>query len=141
MKPFGTLGNFRGKTLIFFILITSGMDFLLFGCKSARLYAGNLKSLTCIDDQGLFGGILAGERFQDMLGSPSPTMSGLVTAIYDIGCAFGAVVAFVYGERIGRKNSILLANLIVIVGAAIQAASYNYWQMFASRIVSFRYRD
>lgn len=62
-------------------------------------------------------------------------MSGLVTAIYDIGCACGAVVAFVYGERIGRKNSILLANLIVIIGAAIQAASYSYWQMFAARIV------
>ena len=109
----------RGQTLIFFILLTSGMDFLLFGY-----------------DQGLFGGILAGERFQQMLGHPSPTMSGLVTAIYDIGCALGAVVAFVYGEKIGRKNSVILANIIVIVGAAIQAASYSYWQMFAARIVS-----
>ena len=118
MKPFPTIGNFRGKTLIFFILITSGMDFMLFGY-----------------DQGLFGGILGGDLFQDMLGHPSPTMSGLVTAIYDIGCAFGAVVAFVYGERIGRKNSILLANIIVIVGAAIQTASYDYWQMFVARIV------
>lgn len=114
----GTIGNFRGKTLIFFILITSGMDFLLFGY-----------------DQGLFGGILGGEGFQDILGNPNPTMNGLVTAIYDIGCAFGAVLAFVYGERIGRKNSILLANIIVIVGAAIQTASYDYWQMFVARIV------
>jgi MFS family permease len=63
-------------------------------------------------------------------------MSGLVTAIYDIGCALGAVTAFLFGEKIGRKKSILLANVIVIVGAAIQAASYDYWQMFAARIVS-----
>lgn len=79
---------------------------------------------------GLFGGILAGERFQDMLGNReylhrywiSPllltetpadsTMTGLVTAIYDIGCAFGAVTAFVFGEQIGRKRSIILANII-----------------------------
>ena len=69
----------RGNTLIFVILITSGMDFLLFGY-----------------DQGLFGGILAGEYFQDMLGHPGPTMSGLVTAIYDIGCALGAVVSTIH---------------------------------------------
>jgi MFS family permease len=62
-------------------------------------------------------------------------MTGLVTAIYDIGCALGAIVAFVFGEKIGRKRSIILANLIVIVGAAIQTASFGYWQMFVSRII------
>jgi MFS family permease len=79
------------------------------------------------DDQGLFGGILGGQRFKDTLGNPNPTMTGLVTAIYDIGCALGAVVAFVYGEKIGRKRSIILANLIVVIGAAIQTASFEYW--------------
>lgn len=102
----------RGKPLIALILVLSGTQFTLFGY-----------------DQGLFGGILAGERFQDMLGHPNPTMSGLVTAIYDIGCALGAVVAFVFGERIGRKRSVVLANMIVIVGAAVQAASYSYAQV------------
>lgn len=71
----------RGKALITMILITSGLDFLLFGY-----------------DQGLFGGILAGERFQHTLGKPNATMTGLVTAIYDIGCALGAVSAFFWGE-------------------------------------------
>jgi MFS family permease len=108
----------RGQSLIFIILLTSGLDFLLFGY-----------------DQGLFGGILAGERFQDMLGNPGATMSGLVTAVYDIGCAIGAVAAFIWGERLGRKWSIILANCIVIVGAAIQTASFSYAQMLVSRII------
>jgi MFS family permease len=69
------------------------------------------------------------------MGNPNPTMTGLVTAIYDIGCALGAVVAFVFGEKIGRKRSIILANLIVVVGAAIQTASFEYWQMFIARII------
>lgn len=107
----------RGKAVILVIILTSGIDFILVGY-----------------DQGLFGGVLAGERFQDMLGNPGPTMSGLVTAIYDIGCALDAVAAFIWGEKIGRKNSIIAANLVV-VGAAIQTASYSYWQMFASRII------
>ena len=85
----------RGTKLLAIILAASGLDFLLFGY-----------------DQGLFGGILAGEGFGNMLGNPSPTMQGLVTAIYDIGCALGAVAAFVWGERIGRKRSIIYANII-----------------------------
>jgi len=108
----------RGKALIILIILTSGINFILVGY-----------------DQGLFGGILAGERFQDMLGNPGPTMTGLVTAIYDIGCALGAVAAFIWGEKIGRKNSIIVANFIVVVGAAIQTASFDYWQMFVSRII------
>ncbi|GME53024.1 putative sugar transporter stl1 protein [Neofusicoccum parvum] len=111
----------RGRPLIILILTVSGVDFLLFGYDQGTF--------------GLFGGILAGERFQDMLGNPDSTMTGLVTAIYDIGCAFGAVTAFVFGEQIGRKRSIILANIIVIVGAAIQTASYSYAQMFVSRII------
>lgn len=78
----------RGKALLTMILITSGMDFLLFGY-----------------DQGLFGGILAGSRFQEMLGHPDSTMVGLVTAIYDIGCAAGAVAAYLFGEvSLPRKS-------------------------------------
>ena len=109
----------RGKALIAAILITSGLDFTLFGY-----------------DQGLFGGILAGERLQDTLGNPNSTMTGLVTAIYDVGCALGAVAAFVWGESLGRKKSIIYANVIVVVGATIQTASFDYWQMFVSRIVA-----
>jgi MFS family permease len=62
-------------------------------------------------------------------------MTGLVTAIYDIGCALGAVFAFMFGEQIGRKKSIILANVIVIIGAAVQTASFEYWQMFVARII------
>lgn len=62
-------------------------------------------------------------------------MTGLVTAIYDIGCALGAVFAFMFGEQLGRKKSIMLANIIVIVGAAIQTTSFEYWQMFVARII------
>jgi MFS family permease len=85
----------RGSALIAVILIASGLDFLLFGY-----------------DQGLFGGILAGPGFIEMLGHPSPTLTGLVTAVYDIGCACGAVAAFIFGEKIGRKKSIIIANCI-----------------------------
>ncbi|KAF2857203.1 general substrate transporter [Piedraia hortae CBS 480.64] len=109
----------KGKALTSVILIASGLDFLLFGY-----------------DQGLFGGILGGERFKKTLGNPSPTYTGLVTGVYDIGCALGAVAAFIWGERIGRKRSIIVANFIVIVGAAIQTAAFSYAQMIVARIIA-----
>ncbi|SMR55332.1 unnamed protein product [Zymoseptoria tritici ST99CH_1E4] len=109
----------RGSKLIAVILVASGLDFLLFGY-----------------DQGLFGGILGGDGFKEMLGQPGSTRTGLVTAIYDIGCAIGAVAAFFYGEAIGRKRSIIAANIIVVIGAAIQTASYSYAQMAVARVIA-----
>lgn len=109
----------RGNALISIILLASGLDFLLFGF-----------------DQGLFGGVLAGDGFKHMLGNPSATRTGLVTAIYDIGCALGAVMAFLVGDKVGRKKSIVYANIIVIIGAAIQTASFSYAQMCVARIIA-----
>lgn len=71
-----------------------------------------------------------------MLGDPSPTLTGLVTGVYDIGCALGAVAAFIWGEQLGRKRSIILANFIVIVGATVQTACYSYGQMIGGRIIA-----
>ncbi|UPL00064.1 hypothetical protein LCI18_010998 [Fusarium solani-melongenae] len=93
------VAELRGRALVTVILLTSGVDFLLFGVRGPGYLIAN------------------------------STMSGLVTAIYDVGCAFGAVSAFLFGERIGRKRSIIYANIIVIIGAIIQAASYSYAQM------------
>lgn len=70
------------------------------------------------------------------LGHPSATLQGLVTGIYDIGCALGAVTAFIWGEHLGRKKSLILANIIVIIGAAIQTASYSYAQMAVARVIA-----
>lgn len=63
-------------------------------------------------------------------------MTGLLVAIYNIGCALGALVAFVLGEYLGRKKSIIYASLVTIAGAAIQTGSFSYWQMFVGRIIA-----
>jgi MFS family permease len=52
-------------------------------------------------------------------------MTGLVTAIYDIGCAIGAVCAFIFGERLGRKRSIILAQCIGTVTSTCTLALHS----------------
>ncbi|KAL4908956.1 general substrate transporter [Aspergillus multicolor] len=56
-------------------------------------------------------------------------------AIYEIGCFFGAVFIFVFGERLGRRFC-LGGVAVMLVGAALQAASGNMGQLIAGRIVT-----
>lgn len=63
-------------------------------------------------------------------------MIGTVTAIYDIGCFIGAIMAIWAGEALGRKKTILLGTTIMIVGAILQIASFSLAQMFVGRIIA-----
>ena len=69
-------------------------------------------------------------------GGGSSSYQGTTVAIYEIGCFFGAILAFVFGERIGRRWSIIIGCSILSVGAAIQTASYGVPQLIAGRIVA-----
>lgn len=66
----------------------------------------------------------------------SSSLQGTVVAIYEIGCFFGAIIAFVFGERLGRRWTIILGCITLIVGAAIQSAAYGIPQLITGRIVA-----
>lgn len=57
-------------------------------------------------------------------------------AIYEIGCLFGSLFTFFYGERFGRRRTIMLGCAVLCVGAAIQTASYGIPQLIVGRIVT-----
>jgi len=63
------------------------------------------------------------------------TATGTVTAIYDIGCFIGAIAACYFGEKYGRKNTVLIGTTIMTIGAILQISSYSTAQMIAGRIV------
>lgn len=84
------------------------------------------------------GGVVVTQDFlelHDLVGSGRTKVLSTVTAIYDVGCFFGAIVAFTIGERLGRKKSVLLGTTTMAVGALIQTASYSLAQMFVGRII------
>lgn len=61
------------------------------------------------------GGVIVTQDFLDTLhldGPKNTKLVGTVTAIYDIGCFFGAVAAFSLGEILGRKKTILLGTTV-----------------------------
>ena len=61
------------------------------------------------------GGVIVTQDFLDTLNLSGPehtSILGTVTALYDVGCFFGAVAAFSIGERLGRKKSIILGTTV-----------------------------
>lgn len=59
-----------------------------------------------------------------------------VTSIYDIGCAVGCLLAFVYGHRIGRKKMIMAGGSIMVIGTIILGSSYSRAQFLVGRVVT-----
>lgn len=73
-------------------------------------------------DQGVFGGVIVAPDFLrtlDLESDRHTSLLGTVTALYDVGCFFGAVAAFSIGEMLGRKKSILLGTTVMSIGAIL----------------------
>lgn len=112
----------KGGWLTFWITVACGTDMLLFGY-----------------DQGVFGGVIVTPDFlrvHNLEGPDKTSLLGTVTAIYDIGCFFGAVAACYIGEKLGRRKTVLLGTSIMTVGAILQIASYNVPMMITGRIIA-----
>ncbi|KAJ9630344.1 hypothetical protein H2204_008409 [Knufia peltigerae] len=108
-----------GNPLQVLINVTGGFAFLLFGY-----------------DQGVMGGLLALPQFQERFRHPSPTMQGFMVASYDLGCLLGAMLCFYFANLTGRRWTIAIGCVVLLVGAALQTASYSVAQFIVGRIVA-----
>ncbi|KAJ9222518.1 hypothetical protein DTO169C6_5109 [Paecilomyces variotii] len=111
----------RGGWLTFWITVACATDMTLFGY-----------------DQGVFSGVVVTQDFLEVHGlvGPSKTQAlSTVTAIYDVGCFFGAIIAFTVGERLGRKLSIIIGSVIMSIGTILMVSSFSLPQMFVGRII------
>ncbi|PQE04858.1 sugar transporter protein [Rutstroemia sp. NJR-2017a BBW] len=110
----------KGNWLTFWVTVACATDMTLFGY-----------------DQGVFGGVIVTEDFLNVLDLNNKTsLVATITALYDIGCFVGAIVAVMVGEWLGRKKTILYGTGIMTVGAILQIASYNVPTMIAGRIIA-----
>ncbi|KAI1418916.1 hexose carrier protein [Xylaria sp. FL1777] len=116
-----------GKPLQWTITATAGTGFLLFGY-----------------DQGVMSGLLTGSAFTAQFpeintnegGQGSSSLQGTVVAIYEIGCFFGAIICFIFGEKLGRRWSIMIGCLVLAIGGALQASAYSIPHLIVGRIIA-----
>ncbi|KAM5381167.1 hypothetical protein ACJZ2D_003083 [Fusarium nematophilum] len=109
----------QGRGLILTVSVLTSLGFMLIGY-----------------DNGLMGGLVNTTAFKDTFDSPNSDMIGLIVAIFEIGCFFGAIFAAVWGERLGRRWSVFIGCVVLIIGAVLQAASFSRAMMIVGRIVS-----
>lgn len=81
-------------------------------------------------------GVVISEFWLSQMGHPSTLMVGTITALYDVGAVFGAVFAAISTEKLGRKLTLILGSVLVIIGAILMGSCYERIQMMVGRIVT-----
>ncbi|PVI00209.1 general substrate transporter [Periconia macrospinosa] len=110
----------KGAWLTFWVTVACATDMTLFGY-----------------DQGVFGGVIVTPDFLDLLNlNNNASLISTVTAIYDIGCFFGAISVCAIGDPLGRKKCILLGTTIMSIGAILQIAAFGVPQMIVGRVIA-----
>ncbi|RPB20253.1 general substrate transporter [Terfezia boudieri ATCC MYA-4762] len=102
-------GGLTGKKLGLAISVVSTTGFLLFGY-----------------DQGLMSGIITAPEFNAAIPETkdNSTIQGFVTAIYEVGCLAGAIFILCMGDTMGRRYSIMLGAIVMILGTVIQVCTF-----------------
>ncbi|KAK3897240.1 sugar transporter STL1 [Staphylotrichum tortipilum] len=119
-----TFMGLSGQSLSLAVSAVATTGFLLFGY-----------------DQGVMSGIITAPAFNNVFTATkdNPTMQGLVTAIYEIGCLGGAMFILAAGDRLGRRRAIILGAAIMLLGVIIQVTAFAdstpLVQMILGRVV------
>lgn len=78
----------------------------------------------------------SGNTFAQVFDNPSSTITGLMVSIYEVGCMFGSIGIIIWGDRLGRRMSLVIGGIIVIIGTILQVTSYSRVQFIVGRIVA-----
>ncbi|XHG02939.1 hypothetical protein AWENTII_006258 [Aspergillus wentii] len=109
----------EGQSLQIAIAVSADSAYLLFGY-----------------DQGVLGGLVSYPGFLSAIGNPSSGYLGTIVALFNIGCLVGCIISAFFGNRLGRKNTIMLGCLIMVIGGSIQVSTYGAGQLIAGRVIS-----
>lgn len=123
----------KGRSLHNAIATLAGIGFVLFGY-----------------DQGVMSGLLTLPTFIDTFPemdtvnsalsakqtSYNSKVQGVVVAIYEIGCMFGALSTLWAGDKYGRRKTVFSGAIIMCIGAAIQCCAFDLSQFVVGRYVA-----
>ncbi|KAF8555782.1 general substrate transporter [Imleria badia] len=111
---------------------------------SARIAANPyvVGSFACIGG-GLFGldiasmsGVLSNDAYFRVFNYPGSNAQGAIVASMPAGSLFGALAVTSLADRIGRKNTIILASIIWIIGGVLQCAAINRGMLVVGRVIA-----
>merc|ERR1711959_878049 len=103
-----TFWGTKGRALQWLVTAVATTDFLLFGY-----------------DQGVMSGIISSEAFTTDFPEVEgdSTYEGFVVSIYAVGCFLGALFILNFGDWLGRRRSIYIGAVVMVIGVIIQLAA------------------
>lgn len=96
-------------------------------------------------DTGTISGFVNMTDFLDRFGQThadgskylSDVRTGLIVAIFNIGCAIGGIFLSKVGDMYGRRAALMFSMVIYIVGIIVQISSQHAWyQFFIGRLIT-----
>jgi sugar porter (SP) family MFS transporter len=61
---------------------------------------------------------------------------GTIVSLYALGAIFGSIIAVFIGDRLGRRRTIILGQILLVVGYAIQSSAFDLGQLIVGRILT-----
>ncbi|KIW23952.1 uncharacterized protein PV07_09698 [Cladophialophora immunda] len=86
-------------------------------------------------DQGVMGIIVADDRWIHLMKPANSWVTGAVVSLYDVGCFMGAMSIGYLADHCGRERTLSIASIVFIIGAVIQAASYDVPTITVGRVI------
>ncbi|OJJ03472.1 hypothetical protein ASPVEDRAFT_53867 [Aspergillus versicolor CBS 583.65] len=87
-------------------------------------------------DLGVIGGAVASSSFIATFHNPSANEVGAVVSVFTGGAFFGAAVAGIAADRLGRRWTIILGSVIFSLGGALQTSAQNLGYLYGGRSVA-----
>lgn len=112
------LSSFKGRSFYRAMSASCGAAFMLYGY-----------------DAGVLGGIQTSSEFLDAIGNPTDSWTiPIIASIFNLAAAVMSLAVTFFGMRLGRKNTILLGNILLCIGSILQATTFSVGQILAGRI-------
>ncbi|KZO98458.1 MFS transporter [Calocera viscosa TUFC12733] len=85
-------------------------------------------------DGSVLNGLQAVQPWLDYFNNPQGAILGVITAAFSIGAVIALPLVPMCNDRLGRKPSIVVGSIIILIGVILQTASVNIGMFLASRL-------
>ncbi|KAF2650403.1 MFS transporter [Lophiostoma macrostomum CBS 122681] len=86
-------------------------------------------------DAGVLGGVLLHPPFLSAIGNPTNAWTiPMITASYDLAAFVTAIFIAPFTFNLGRRGTIILGNIVAVIGSVLQASSYSVAQLIVGRL-------
>lgn len=79
-------------------------------------------------------GVVISQYWLDQMDNPSTIMTSTITALYDVGAVFGALLAALTAEQLGRKRALMFGSVLLIIGCVLMGAAMERIMMMFGRV-------